>query len=477
MLPFLLSLAAGWFLARTLTAQAFAGPRWAAVAAEAGLSALFGPGFASLGFFVLTLANAANLSTVLAMSTLLAASCAAVWWKYAEPAPAEQTLSRSFPWPWVLVAAALAGLGVFLLDFQTATAANPNGEWDATAIWNLRARCLAGGAETWKRAISAEIGGHMTGAAHPGYPLFLSLFLAMQWVVSGNASGNFDVAVPITASLLFALALWMLLGASLAHRATVTMGAVGWLLLLASEVFVSQAASQYSDLLLGLAFLSALVLMDAAARAARASRLLLAAGLAIGFAPWIKNEGLPFAVAAFACIAWRFPGSGMLWAGLGAAPGLLATLVLKLIAEGRESMFPATAGEALAKMADPSRWWQILLGFGKAVYEAGAPWAHPVLLLAVLALVLRFRPAAERRSITWLWIPLAAAFAAEYGLYVVTAADLTWHISTSVSRLLAQLWPALLWMILLLLRTPDEHFPESGAVSGTKRVSRPKNRQ
>ena len=36
------------------------------------------------------------------------------------------------------------------------------------------------------------------------------------------------------------------------------------------------------------------------------------------------------------------------------------------------------------------------------------------------------------------------------------AANLDWHISTSVSRLVAQLWPSLIWLFFLLLRTPEE---------------------
>src|SRR6202007_2850328 len=151
----------------------------------------------------------------------------------------------------------------------------------------------------------------------------------------------------------------------------------------------SQAAAQYSDLLQGLAFLSALVLLDAAAKHAGPG-VLAAAGLGIGPACWIKNEGLPFALAALAVAAWRF-GPKAMWVAIGAVPGFLATAVLKLfIAQGSEAVFPHSMGEAVDKIASAGRWWQAALGFGKAVFDAGSWWTHPVLLAVLLAFALRF---------------------------------------------------------------------------------------
>jgi hypothetical protein len=39
----------------------------------------------------------------------------------------------------------------------------------------------------------------------------------------------------------------------------------------------------------------------------------------------------------------------------------------------------------------------------------------------------------------------------------MTEANLDWHISTSVSRLVAQLWPSLIWLFFLMLRAPEQH--------------------
>jgi hypothetical protein len=449
------SLGAGWFLARALTAGAFQGPRWASLLAEISLGALFGPGLVSILAFALVSAGAAKPALVLALMGALFTACAAVWWTITPKEGAVAAVPKGFPWNWVLALCAAAGLAFLMLDFQAAVNANPHGEWDAMSIWNLRGRFLASGGDLWRRAISSEIGGHMTGAAHPGYPLFLSAFLALNWISAATPVNTWDTALPIVVSLLISIGVLALLGSSLASRKSVTLGLLAWLVLLASEIFASQTSAQYSDLLQGFAFLATLVLLEAAA-ASGSPRVMLAVGLAAGLSAWIKNEGLPFSIAALAVGLWRFRSRGLVWLALGGAPGLAALAMLKLIAQGADQTLPHNLSAAMLQITQAGRWWQAALGFGKAVYDAGAVISHPVLLSAVLAVALRFVPAEERLKRMWLWIPIGVTAAAEYGLYLVTEANLDWHISTSVSRLVAQLWPSLIWLFFWMLRTPEE---------------------
>src|SRR5258708_15026690 len=288
----LLTLAAGWFLSDTFTKGLWNRPRWAYYLGISALALLFGPGLASVLYFGLVIAHLATAAAIYAVLGALCAASIGAWWRLRQRVPEPKETSRRFPWTWALLAA-LAIAAVFLvLDFRAATEANPDGEWDASAIWNLRARYLAGGPDTWRRAISPSLGGGMISSSHPGYPLFLSSFVAMQWTVMSG----FDNIVPGTASLYIALAAAALLVASLAARRSVSLGLLAGLLLLSTELFAAQAASQYSDLLEGLAFLAALVLLDAGVT----PWMLFAAGVAVGLAPWIKNEGQPFAIAALA---------------------------------------------------------------------------------------------------------------------------------------------------------------------------------
>jgi hypothetical protein len=142
------------------------------------------------------------------------------------------------------------------------------------------------------------------------------------------------------------------------------------------------------------------------------------------------------------------------------------------MAQGRESMFPSSAGEAFTKLADPARWWQSLTGFGNAFLQLGPWWAHPVLLIVLLTWALRPLPSAERCSRLWLWVPVAVTLASEYGIFLVTTADLTWHLGTSATRLVLQVWPSLIWLALSMLRTPEEYFPAlavTAAVSSSRK--------
>jgi hypothetical protein len=441
-----LCLAAGWFLARMLTAGARFGPRWAALLFEVSLGALFGPGLASVLYFALVRAGLATEAGVFATLIAFAGACGAAWWKLTPRGLLPAAPAGKYRWIWALWIAVAVGVVFLSLDIQTAASANPTGQWDAMAVWNLRARFLASGGELWRRALTEPP------APHPGYPLFLSGFIGLQW----GAGGVFDDTVPILAGGLLAAAVFLMLGSSVAFRKSPALGLLAWLVLLASEVFASQVAVQYSDIPQGLAFLAVIVLLEAAA-GTPSVRLCIAAGLAIGLCCWIKNEGVPFAVGALGIALWRFRARGIPWLALGAAPGLLATLILKLfVAQGRDPNMPSTVAAALANFLTAGRWWQAGLGFGKAVFEAGAWWSHPVLLGAVLALALRFVPAQERRARLWLWVPVAATVAVEYLQYLITDVDLHWQIEGSANRLIAQLWPSLIWLFFLMLRAPED---------------------
>src|SRR5207302_5973530 len=104
-------------------------------------------------------------------------------------------------------------------EFQATTPSNPSGQWDAIAIWNLRAKFLSADGDLWRRAISAEPGSFMLSSSHPAYPLFLSAWVAIessatQWA----AERSFDDSVPAMTSIAILLALVALLVASLAAR-------------------------------------------------------------------------------------------------------------------------------------------------------------------------------------------------------------------------------------------------------------------
>jgi hypothetical protein len=471
------ALVLGWLVARWLLGGAWAGPRWSSTLIEISLGTLFGPGIVSLACFLLLAAGVANSATIWGAQAVLIAGAGALAFSRGPRQPHLSAPTGSWPWNWVLVIAVALGLAALLAAFYATSSVNFDGDWDAFSIWNVRARYLAGGEATWRRAFGAQVGGRLVGASHPGYPLLLSAFVAAQWIAGGAVTS----AVNIAASLLFALAVLGVLVSSIGLRRGTALGLLAGLAFLATDTFVAQAPGQYADLPMALCFLASLVLWESASSLesrleskSGSKRLFAAAGFAAGLAPWTKNEGWPFLLAFLAVAIWRARGVA-LWAILGSLPGVSATLAIKLwLGMGTEAMFPATVRQAVSFLAQPARWWAIALAFARGLWQLGAlPWAHPILLVAAVAFVAGVIPRPERAFRAWLLIPIAAVFAADYGVFVLTTADLNWHLGTSVDRLILQMWPALLFVAFLMLQPLEDVKPDTSASPARGSRARP----
>ena len=468
-------LATGWCLMEALAPSSRSSPSWLGALRQLALGALAGPGLASLGFFAMILAGITAPDKFWTMLLVLLAASAALFVRRRMPRLRERPFPRPlpvrFPGQWAIALAAVAGLGLLASHVWMFSQLEPTGGWDARGFWNLRAAYLARGDGLWQLALHLNAGGLPTDAFHPSYPLFLSGFVALQWVLSPG----FDPVVPAATGLAFCMACILLLFASLAERKSVVLGLLGGSAFMSFRSLPKATADQLSDIPLAFALLASVVLLDQAGRIqVRPAETRsdghwrdgwIAAGLVLGLAPWIKNEGWPFLLAAGIAVFWRFGRGAFRWLAAGAAPGLLGALTVKLLGDGIEYFIPTTIGEVLAKASDPHRWWQILVGFGVRVIEAGHLWAHPALLLAGLALVLRLAPLAELRARIWLCAPVLTLILSDFGAYLITQFDLTWHIDTSATRFILQVWPALLWLGFSMLRAPEEALAE--AVSKT----------
>jgi hypothetical protein len=452
-LAFVVPLLAGWCLAAAALARSAIRPAWAARVLEAALGAGAGIAISSITFFLLTLGGAASPTAILVLDAVLLAAGLFAFWRtrgLRTAASSQSVAPPGFRWNWLLALALAAGFVLALYGLVSVSAANPFGEWDAWSIWNLRAKFLAGPGDAWKGALSAlpEKAG-----MHPDYPLLLSGFVAMVW----KAAGDTAPWVPQLTGFLFLALILALLGSALAALRSLTSALAAGFVLLSSTSFLFLATMQYADLPLGFYYLASIALL---LLAESAPSCLALSGACASFAAWTKNEGAAFAIfLTLALLAVERRAVRRYLAG--AAPVLLLVVCFKLLlAPASDPLFQQGAAGLAQRFADPARYVQIGKALVVEAYHFGQPWSHPLLLLAILAVALRFRiDPAGARGLRVAATALALTFAAYCGVYVVTPSDLAWHLQTSLSRLLGQLWPSFLLLVFLALDVPGATAP------------------
>jgi hypothetical protein len=450
------TVAAGCLIVSSFAPIADWKPRWAAWLLAVSLGAGLGVALNSSLFFLLLVLGVPGAAWALPYAVLLAA--AATYWslrvgRTALPAATVLTgppQNPAFRWNWALGLAFVAGLLLVFGAFLASVEANPHGGWDAWSIWNLRAKYLAGPGATWKYAVSP-----LLSDTHPDYPLLQSSFIALLWKGSGGSAPF----APIATALLFLASTLGLLVSALALLRSTSAAWLAGLVALTNTSYLLQPATQYADVPLSFYYLAALVLVFLA-RAAGRPALLVATGLFVSCAACTKNEGIAFLACVLVCYplaGWRSRGLGPTLAAwlhllLGALPGLLLTALFKLVlAPAADPLFAQKLSQVLPKFADPSRYGQIAKALWDEALNLGIPQAHPLLLLAILAFALRFRiPPGQRAELLFgglALVLLGGAYAAAY----LASPSLSWQLATSLGRLCAQVWPAFLLLIFMLL--------------------------
>ena len=426
------------------------------------LGAGLGIGVLSLLFFLARLlVGPSNLVYGIAEILTLAAAAAGCWlfrdklWSGEEPRPFGG-------WQWLLLAATVVCLILAEAQFLDSSAASPYGNWDAWSIWNLRAKLLAQPNVSWKNAFSPLLnqlaGG---GATHGDYPLLLSGYIARCWSLAGTIG---DVTVPIAVAGLFALATVGLLIGGLAVLRGWTTGLTAGLILLGTGGFLRNGDWQFSDVPLGFFYLAVFILFFMFDARGGTRRLAIGAGLALGCAAWTKDEGMFFALfAILALIAGLVVSRAHGWLkslallAAGAAPPLAVSLYFKIFLAPKGIWAPVTIASAVHKIFDASRYVQILTFLWTGMVALGTGVAHPAICLAVLAVCLGIPRERLRRPIALsaggLFLAITGAY---FFSYVVTPLDLAWHLGTSAGRLMVQLLPSAIFLVLAVCRSAEE---------------------
>jgi hypothetical protein len=422
------------------------------------LAFCLGIGFSSVVSTALIVIGAAPTSPafVLADIAVWVIIAALGWWM--RRAAGSPGLKSQSPQPrverreWLLPAAFGVIAIVALVPAVAAAQAAPHGDWDAWAIWNLHARFLFRGGEgdAWRGFFSIAW-------SQPDYPLLLPASVARVWAYAGRES----TLGPILIAVGFGIACVTL-------AVTTVGGRHGWIagaLMLGATTFLTQVPSQCADVPLACFIVATLaVTFGDVLRTPNPSRIpnpepripAVIAGATCAMAAWTKNEGVVFVLLMFLIAVIvavrRRDGRQLLWSIAGATPILIVAVGFKLaIAPSSGLVEGQSLTVILTRLMDPDRHMTVLGLMAQHAMRWSAPFAFAV--FPIVSLVAAWMAVRIGGVVRVMAIVLGLMLASYYVIYVTTPFDITWHVSTSIDRLLVQLWPAMVLTAFLGLQS------------------------
>lgn len=289
--------------------------------------------------------------------------------------------------------------------------------------------------------------------SHPDYPLLLPLSVSRAWTYVGEDT----VLVPIIIGAIFAAATVAVAGLSVARARTPTHGFITATAILACPAFLKWAPSQCADIPLGLYMLVTFVMMSQATTPGASRLWWVLAGVSAGLAAWTKNEGSVFLLVFMTLsTVWTLRKDG--WAGLrhlvplaaGAAVGVAALVALKWRFAPPNGIMRTLDFSTVTARANLNRVRFVVESVGREIWLGGASVVGVLPILCAYVGVAGIRRPAGIPAIAVLTMLLQVVIDAT--VYVVTPYDLTWHVSTSVDRVVVQVFPTAVWGLMMLSR-------------------------
>ncbi len=418
----------GGVLARA--AMAPAAP-WAATIA---IAPAVGFGFVSLAYFYWRLGGGA-VAGFLPLFAGLALAAVAAGWRRRSLAPAPDATGP----PATLAARVALGaaLAVAAVTFVRYHFDDPLGQFDAKAIWNVRALLLFRAEESLE-PIFAQLR-----YGHPSYPLLLPAGLAGQFALMGGDG----VVLPAVQGVVFTAGVTAAVWAGIRLLGGGSSAAWGAAIVLSTPTTQRWGFGQCADV--PLAYLLAITGVGLALQLSDSRRHwwpAWLAGFSLGLLPWTKNEGV--LLGALLAAAWlaaraRLPSAArpaVAPVALGALPGVLSLVAFKALWAPKDEISMFASG-AIGRALDPERWSVVARAFFGELSPAGhAEWGL-TWAATLVAAILGWRAWRRRPPMTFLGFALLGAWGTWFGIYLGTVHDPLWHLESSLDRLLLQLLP------------------------------------
>jgi hypothetical protein len=429
-----------------------------AAVASLALALCLGIGFSSVVSTALIVIGVAPTSRAFVLVDLVVWAIVAAlgWWtnnastpNFQLPTPKLPTPKRPQLWDWLALTAFGLIAIVALTSVIASSRAAPHGDWDAWAIWNQHARFLfrGGAGDAWRGLFSIAW-------SQPDYPLLLPASVARVWAYAGHET----TLGPILIAIGFGIAIVALVVTTIGGR-------YGWIagaLMLGATTFLTQVPSQCADVPLACFIVATLAVTygDVLRIPNPESRTpALIAGAASAMAAWTKNEGVVFVLLMFLIAVIvavrRRDGRQLLWSIAGATSILIVVVGFKLALAPSSGLVEGQSLTVfLTRLMDPDRHMAVLGLMAQHAMRWSAPFAFAV--FPIVSLVAAWMALRIGEVVRVMAIVLGLMLASYYVVYVTTPFDITWHVTTSVDRLLVQLWPALVLTMFLGLRTVTE---------------------
>ena len=330
----------------------------------------------------------------------------------------------------------------------------PHGWWDAWSIWNLRARFLFRAGSQWEMAFSP-----LLVLSHPDYPLLLPCSVVRGWLHIGKET----LLVPVLVAVAFTYATVGLLFSSLSILQDRNKAMMASICLLGTPFFIFHGASQCADVPLAFYFLGVIVSLALWEKFASESvRLMFVAGLLAGMAVWTKNEGALFLLALLIsslCVipfkrGWKTYGKVTIPFCLGLLPVLIIVVYFKMrLAPPNDLLAKQGFHSVINKLIDPSRYTIVSKAFLLQLVNYKNWNIFPLLFLIFLTFRQNGISPNYRVSSTVSIGVMIFILIGYYIIYVLTPKDLDWHIWSSLSRILLQIWPSIVFVFFMTVGT------------------------
>jgi hypothetical protein len=452
---FAVALGAGMLLVPLAWPRSVAPCPWP-LAAALGVGA--GAGLSAILFFLYMIAFGPTRWLPLAEGGLLAVLVALSLRHRRAQAPIQSGAGRASPPSLLLLVAFGVTLVAAVGAFASILHQHPHGQWDAWMNWDLRARMIVRGGEAWRAAFSG-----LFPWSHPDYPILVPSLVSRSWIYAGTET----MLGPALVAFTFTFGTIALLVTAIAALRNTNQGLLAGLVLLSTPFFIVHGTSLYADVPLGFFFLATMVCLALDGRYAGATgRFALLAGTAAGLAMWTKNEGTLFTLAVggglifvSATGARSVSGSRLRAFAVGLLPMILLVAGFKIaLAPPNDLLSTLGVERTMGRLTDPARYALVLREYVRHTMTFGDNgFGSVVWLLTAYSLgVGSSRLEAARPWAKGAVIAIALLLAGHFLVFVSMADELARLLDSSLDRLLLQLWPSALFVVFMLLRTPEE---------------------